>query len=220
MTFRAHALVPTLFLLAACGGATKEYDDPGIQSSSKAVGSSSTTLGEMDSGADDSTIQANTQAVGSNVQALVSQHQAVSATTSIPGIDLDTMQQEGTDTVSWDGTHLIVNWSGDDLGFTIDYDVDMTFTSSAEGGQVIDGHYDLVYSADITGISYDYDIRVVYDAMTSDSAGCVVSGGFRVDYDISLAVGGATIPGFTGSDQSGRVIVAFNGCDDVTVTGT
>jgi hypothetical protein len=213
-------LLLTLLAASACH-ATHEIDDAGMQATAAQLGSSSGQMAAMPADADDSTIQGQVQAVGGNLQSLVSQHQAYASSNpnAVDEIDRDGLEQDSTGTVSWDGSHLVVDTTWESTGFSWVYDVDLQF-ASGDAGTSIDGRFDLSYALDVSGFRYDYTTHGSYDALTLDGSGCASSGSIQVDWDLDYDVSGFDLPGQSTGASKGTVIVTFDGCNVVVVEGT
>ena len=205
-----------LLLTVACTPKESEIDDPQLQASGVALGEQTSVLAAMDPAAEDSEVQSNSQAIGGTLQSVVGQHQAVASSDS-PGSFARSQRQSRQTTaeepVYWDGSELCIDITWEQAGASIVYDVVLDMTTSGSTS-TIDGTYDLTYDLGIGGVAYDYDIHAVYDELTTE-AGCAISG--RVTIDYSIDVGG--FGGFGGTNQEGHVVMTYNGCDDVTVTG-
>lgn len=218
---RLTAVTAVFLATLACGKKGKTIDDPQMTQSGVSLGQQSTALGEMDPEADDGTVQSNTQAVGGTLQGLVSQHNAYSQSNA-GGLARSSggafaRQTTPDEPVYWDGSELCIDIEWSQAGATIDYDVQLTYTSSGSD-TVMDGYYDLTYNIGTLGVGYVYDVDAIYDAVTI-SGGCVVSGSITIDYDIQIdgTVGG--LGSLSGQDQSGTVTVEYLGCDQVEITG-
>jgi hypothetical protein len=189
-----------------------------MQSSAKAVGSSSGDMAETPSDADQSTISANVQAVGTNIQSLVSQHYALTAATGVDVVDRDSLAQDdgSADVITWDGSHLVMNTTIDDSGFSFVYDVDLDIAST-DTASTIDGHFNMDFDISLL----QYSTHSTYTGVGIDDTGCAASGTLAVDW--SVDVGAISIPGLggtSGTSSSGSITVGFAGCDTVTITGT
>lgn len=204
-------------LLFACGGKGKAIDDPQMQASAEALGDQSSALAATPEDADDAQVQTQVQTVGGTLQGLVSQHQALGQSNPAGfGRSADALARQTTqeEPVFWDGNEMCVNFEYSAAGTTINYDVVFDFTTTGTT-TVMDGTYALSYDIGTAGFAYTYDVDAVYDAVTIEG-GCVVSGSITVDWSASTA----GVPGFGGGNESGRVVVTHNGCDDVVVTGS
>lgn len=213
----------------ACAPATQEIDDPAMEADAAQAGAQTADLGENDAEADDATMVAGVQTVGTSLQSLVGRHQSYAATnglTSVPGVDDAFLAQDGgDDSVSWDGTSLVLNWSIDESGLSYSYGVNLTFGATADGGTSIDGSYALDYYVGVLGAGTSYNVDATYDALTTNSDGCVVSGSLTINYAYELDVAGGLLGGLGGlaggaTSNSGTIIATFAGCDVVTVSGT
>lgn len=209
-------------LLTACGGSVSEVDDPEIESSGKQAASESMSLGEISEDAEDSEVTAKVQVIGSQFQAIQARHQASYAQgrgKSAPAVDPAGLFQSASEgDVQWDGERLQMNWSADSGGSSVDYVVDLRFSPSGDG-VAINGTYTLAVDATVGGSGVTYDLNVSYNALTSDGSGCVVSGNLDLTYDYKVSAAGIDLPGAAGAGNlNGRVVVEFNGCDDVTVS--
>lgn len=211
-------------LVAACGGGSvKEVDDPQLAASAKSAGEQSAAIAEIEVDNNDE-VESAVQTLGGSFQAIVGQHQASYAATRVAPASLASAFKQDS-TVSWDGTKLTANISIDESGISLSYIVDLTYTASGDGW-VIDGTYDLSYDAASAGAGVLYDLSATYDAMTTDAAGCPVSGSLDVSYDYEITTGldgvlGAAVAAAAGATKwKGRILMTFNGCDDVTVEVT
>lgn len=205
-----------LAFVVGCGGKTEAIDDPQMQATAAQVGEQSAETAQMDPEADDSTIQGQITALGSSFQSIVGQHQAYAGTARAalpvgqagpPNPDI----AEGE--VSWDGEHLLANWTYDQGGVALTYLVDLDFTN---GG--IDGGYYLEYVIGVAGVGTRYKIDVTYDNLTTDGGSCITGGVLTIEYDLSVDAGG--LGGLAGGvDQSGTIIATYSGCNEVALEG-
>jgi hypothetical protein len=215
---RSELLAIVALGLVACGGKTKEIDDPQMEAAGQQAGADSAELGKTPTDSSEGEIQAQVQLIGTSLQSLVSQHQAYAASDSTGALPTRTWAEraEGDPVVEWDGSHMVVQWSVDESGFEWVYDLDLTFAATSDGGQTIDGHYDFRY-----GISgFEYDIKVDYNTLTIDGAGCLISGNLDITYSYSLTGILGSIPGAGATNSNGRVIATYGGCDVVTIEGS
>lgn len=211
-------------LVAACGGGkVKEVDDPQIAASAKSAGEQSAAIAEIEADNTDE-VESAIQTLGGSFQSIVSQHQANYAATRVaPAAAASAAKQDGT--VTWDGTTLKADYSYDEGGISLSYVVDLTYTAAGDGW-TIDGTYDLAYDAAAEGAGIIYDLSATYDALTTDASGCPVSGSLDVSYNYEITTGldgvlGAAVGAAGGATKwNGRVLMTFNGCDDVTVEVT
>jgi hypothetical protein len=211
-------------LLVACGGEkTQVIDDANMEASGAQAGEESSELGMMATDATETELQGQVQVLGSVFQGLVGQHQAYAATTGSAARVSDLAMRTMADPVfDWDGGRMRILWEIDESGIDLSYDLDITFGESADGGQVLDGYYDFSYGIAAGIAATEYDVQVVYTALTTDAAGCAVSGELDVSYSFELGGVLGSIPGVgaAASSQSGRVKVIYAGCDNVTIEGS
>ncbi|HMV68916.1 MAG TPA: hypothetical protein PKA64_18855 [Myxococcota bacterium] len=207
---------PTVLLVAllvGCGPKTRDIDDPAMAETGAQMGEQSAEMATMEPEADDATIESSVQELGSTFQSMVSQHEAWSAASTaraLPGAQ-PPPPPEG---VSWDGSHLQVNWSIDTSGVALTYVVDLTVTSLT-----IDGTYDLDYTVGVMGIGTKYSVHAVYDGVTTDGVSCVTGGSITITYDLKVEAGGLGLP--TGNvNEGGTIVVAYSGCNEVQLSGT
>lgn len=218
---RTLSLIPLLSVIACTS--TKEIEDADMKEAGRQVGSSSAAAAQMDESADESTIQANNSAIGAGLQSLVTQHQSLSATglasAGIPDANAALAAQDGGDTWSWDGSHLVIQATYDASGFVYDYDVDLTFTADGDTWTA-DGYYRLDYDLGVAGIEYAYTVDATYDAVLLNATGAC-GGSVSVDWSYALDVGGLDLGlGGVAGDSSGLVIVTYNDDCSVTISGT
>ena len=207
--------------LLGCAPQTKEIDDPQLTASAVQLGAQTSEMSAMDAAADDSEVQGKVQSVGGSLQSIVSQHQATASGTGALSRASRGSQARATtadEPISWDGSELCVDIDLSSGGTSIQYHTVLDITQTPDGN-TIDGEYHLAYVVGTVGVGVDYSVDAIYNQLKTNAAGCAVSGSVEISYDYttSTSIG---IPGANVGSQSGMVVVTYNGCDDVTVSGT
>lgn len=222
MSIHRLGALGTLLVVSACGaGATQTYDDAQMNNSAIEAGAESAAIGELPEDASDGEVESEVVALRGTFSVLQARHQALSAGSGLPTV-LEALKQGTDPVVNWDGTNLQVNAVYDEDAVSYSYIVDMSFTDNDEGGTTIDGTYSTSWSVDVGGSGTSYDLDVSYAAMASNGDGCVVGGSLTLVYDISVSAAGIDVGAITGAagGTSGTVIVTWDDCEAVTITGT